>query len=251
MKMLLKNHNAEIVKSTMKTDEMKKAQERLHGVMNVVKVALLTVAVGLGLATKAAVDYESAFAGVRKTVDGTEMELAEMSDGIRELSKDIPVAANDLALIAENAGQLGIKKDSILGFTRVMADLGVATNLTGEEAAQTLAKFANITQMPQNEFDRLGSTIVDLGNNSATTEADIAAMALRLAGAGKQAGMSEAEILGYATTLSSLGIEAEAGGSAFSKVFNKINVAVQTGSEDLKNYAKVAGLSVSEFQKNV
>ena len=201
------------------------------------------------MATKAAVDYESAFAGVIKTVDGTDAELKIISDGIRNMAKGIPVTANNLALIAENAGQLGIKKDAILGFTRVMADLGVATNLTGEEAAQTLAKFANITQMPQDEFDRLGATIVDLGNNSATTEADIAAMSLRLAGAGSQAGMSEAEILGFATTLSSLGIGAEAGGSAFSKVFNNINVAVQTTSSELKDYAKVAGMTSEQFQK--
>ena len=100
----LKNHNTEVVKATMKTDEMRKAQEQLHKTANVVKVALLSVAVGLGLATKAAIDYESAFAGVIKTVNGTDEELAIISDGIRNLSKDIPVAANDLAKIAENAG---------------------------------------------------------------------------------------------------------------------------------------------------
>ena len=216
--------------------------------MDVVKGAIIAVAGALALSTKAAIDYESAFAGVRKTVDGTDEELAAMSDGLRAMSKDIPVSANNLALIAENAGQLGIETPNVLGFTRVMADLGVATNLTGEEAAQTLAKFANITQMPQDQFDRLGASIVELGNNSATTEADIAAMALRLAGAGEQSGMSEAEILGFSAALSSLGIEAEAGGSAFSKVFNKINIAVQTGSEELNDYAKVAGMTTEQFK---
>ena len=102
--------------------------------------------------------------------------------------------------------------------------------------------------MPQEQFSNLGSTIVALGNSFATTEKDIAAMSMRLAGAGKQAGMTESDILAMATALSSVGIEAEAGGSAFSKVFTNMNVAVQTNAESLKDYARVAGMTVEQFK---
>ncbi|MFS0820755.1 phage tail tape measure protein [Bacillus sp. 1P02SD] len=206
------------------------------------------VAVG-GSATKLAIDFESAFAGVRKTVDATETELALFKQGIRDLAKEIPIAATEIAGIAEAAGQLGIKNEAILGFTRVMADLGVATNMSSTEAATALARLANITQMPQENFDRLGSVIVALGNNLATTESEIVEMGLRLAGAGKQVGMSEAQILAFSGALSSVGIEAEAGGSAFSKVMVEMQLAAEKGGKGLDNFAKVAGMSAGDFQK--
>jgi len=215
-------------------------------------------AAGIGLALKqvgsfsasaarAAMDFEAAMVGVEKTTDMTGPELAAMASEIKALSAVVPAAATDIAAIAENAGQLGIEKENIVAFTRVMADLGVSTNLTGEQAAQTFAKFANITQMPQEKFSNLGSTIVALGNNLATTESDIASMALNLASAGRQAGMSEADILGFAAALSSVGMEAEAGGTAFSRTMNAILVAVETGSDRLEDFANVAGMSAESF----
>ena len=200
-------------------------------------------------AVKAQVDWESAFAGVTKTVDGTTEQLADLEKGIKDMSLVLPSSAEDIAGVAEAAGQLGIQTDNILGFTKVIVDLGNATNLVGEEGASELAKFANITQMSQKDFDRLGSTIVALGNNSATTEADIVAMAMRLAGAGHQVKMTEAQIMGLAASLSSVGIEAEAGGSAFSKVMVQMQLAVETQSAGIEDFAKVSGMSISQFSK--
>ena len=171
------------------------------------------VAVGAA-AIKTSIDFESAFAGVIKTVDATEEELAQLRQGILDMSEELPASANEIAKVAEAAGQLGIKTENILDFTRTMIDLGESTNLSAEQAATALARFANITQMPQDEFDKLGSVIVDLGNNLATTEAEIVEMGERLAGVGKQTGMSEAEIMAIAGALSSVGESAEAGGSA-------------------------------------
>lgn len=207
------------------------------------------VTIGAALAGKAAIDWESAFTGVRKTVNATEVQYASLERGIRSMALEIPVAANELAGIAEAAGQLGVKRKDILGFTRTVADLGVATNLAGEEGATTLARFANITQMPQSQFRRLGSTIVALGNAGASTEKDIAAMGLRIAAAGNFVGMSEAQILGISNALSSVGIEAEAGGTSISQAIKVINSAVDGGGKKLESFAAVAGMSGAKFAK--
>ena len=202
---------------------------------------------GAGYSVKAAMDFESALAGVAKTTDMTGEELENMGRAIRDMSKELPTSATDIAAVAEAAGQLGIEKDNLLGFTRVVIDLGNATNIVGDEGAVQMAKFANIMQMSQKDFDRFGSAVVDLGNNSATTERDILNMAMRLAASGKQAGMSEADVLGISTALSSLGLEAEAGGTAFSKMITRLQVSAETGDEHLTEFAKIAGMTSEEF----
>ena len=168
-------------------------------------------------AIKASVSYESAFTSVRKTVDATEEQYASLSSEIKQMSTEIATSADDIAEIVGIAGQLGIETDYLTEFARTMIDLGNSTDIVADEAASVLAKFANITGMSQSEFDNLGAALVDLGNNCATTESAIMTMSMRLAAAGHQVGLSEAQILGFAAALSSVGIEAEMGGSAFSK----------------------------------
>jgi len=125
-----------------------------------------TITTGLAGAVKTAIDFESSFASVRKTVDASEAEFADLEKGIREMSKELPASASAIAEVAGMAGQLGVSKDNLLDFTRVMIDLGESTNMSSEVAAEALARFANITQMPLENIDKLGSTIVDLGKRN-------------------------------------------------------------------------------------
>lgn len=200
-----------------------------------------------GSALKAAIDFETAFASVRKNVDGTEAELAKLADGINELSTRIPATTKEIAAVASAAGQLGIQTANVLGFTEVMIKLGETTNLSADEAAKALARLANITRLPQSQFDRLGSTLLALGKSSASTESEILEMGLRIAGAGKQIGLGEAQILAFGAALSSVGIDAEAGGTAISRVFVEIAKAVDAGGTKLEDFASVAGMQASEF----
>ena len=255
-------HPLKGIKSHMNTfnnasKECKKSMEELYKGMGTVGKGAVAVggAITAGVtaafatATKSAIEFESAFAGVKKTVDATDTELSAIEKGLKDMSTTMPQSASELSAIAESAGQLGIETKNILDFTKTMAMLGDATNLGSEEAATSFARFANIVGMSQDNFDRLGSTVVALGNNLATTESEITAMAMRLAGAGAQIGLSESQILSFAGALSSVGIEAEAGGTAFSKVMSSIQLAVETGSDSLNDFSKVAGMSTKEFSK--
>ena len=208
----------------------------------------------LGVASgKAAMDYETAFTGVRKTVDGTEEQLAAVDKGLKELSKTTPVSAAELANLAAVGGQLGIETgetgETILKFTKTMADMGAATNLTGEQGAAAMARFLNVMGESKDNVDRVGSSIVDLGNHTATSEAEIAEMALRMGKFGNTVGMNSAQVLGYSAALSSLGIEAQMGGSAIGRTWLSIQEAVSGGGESLEAFAKYAGVSAADFKK--
>lgn len=209
------------------------------------------VLVGLGaLAVREFVKWEEAMTGVAKTVDATEEQIRSLGRTFVRMSETIPVAANELARLGEVAGQLGVDLPNIRAFVETAAALGVSTNLMAEEAATGLARFSNVMGTAVSDVDRLGSVIVDLGNNLATTEREILEMSLRLTGAGKQVGLTEAQVLSLSAAMSSLGIRSEAGGTALSRVFAEIASSVATGGERLKEFARVAGTSVEEFQQS-
>lgn len=216
--------------------------------VNAFKIAGTAAATAGVASAKAAIDFESAFAGVKKTVDETNTtKYEDLSAGIRKMAKETPAAATEIAAVAEAAGQLGIKADDILSFSKTMIDLGESTNLTSDEAATSIAKLFNVTGTSMSQVGNFGSTLVALGNNAATTESDILAMATRIAGSGKQIGLTEQQILALSTSLSSVGIEAEMGGSAISTTMSQIDKAVAMNDETIAVWAKTAGMSAAQF----
>ena len=196
---------------------------------------------------KAASDFESSFAGVRKTVDATEEEFKALAAEFRDLAKEIPVSVNELNRLGEAAGQLGIQKGEITEFTRVMALLGVTTNLSSEEAATSLARLASVMQLPAAEFENLGSAIVGLGNTFETTEAEIVDFATRIAGVGNIAGLTVPDVLAIGAAFTSVGVQAERGGTAVQKALLGMIDAVSNGGDALDGFAAIANVTGERF----
>ena len=235
---------------------IKEVGESIDTITKPIQYASTALAAGGVASAKFAIDFEDSFAGVKKTVDATPEQLSKIKQGIIDLSTTgidgrgaIPQTTTELNELAAAGGQLGISQENIIDFTEVMAQMGSATNLVGEEGAATLARFQNVMGVGQNEIRNIGSAIVDLGNHSATTESEIAAMALRMGKYGSSVRMSAADVLGYSAALSSLGIEAQMGGSAIGRTWLSIEKAVANGGEGLKAFAKYSGKSAEEFKE--
>lgn len=257
----LKNELAGMSKSFISTNEtllrlydtLGKVSSKSEQFANAVKPLSMLSFAGISAATKTAIEFEDAWTGVTKTVDGTPQQLSKIDDGLKNLAQTTSSTYQDIAHYAELAGQMGIPTDSIVGFTKTITELGDTTNLVGEEAAQSIAKFSNVmvsqSKKTNTYYSRLGSTIVDLGNKFSTTESDIMDMATRLGVAGKMVGFNSNQVLGLSTALSSLGIEAAAGGSSVSKMLKTIDLSVSTGDKKLQKFAEVSGMTSQQFQK--
>lgn len=235
---------------------IKEVGENIDTITKPIQYASTALAAGGVASAKFAIDFEDSFAGVKKTVDATPEQLEKIRQEIIDMTtvginghSAIPQTTAELTELAAAGGQLGISQENIIDFTEVMAQMGTATNLVGEEGAATLARFQNVMGVGQNEIRNIGSAIVDLGNHSATTESEIAAMALRMGKYGSSVRMSAADVLGYSAALSSLGIEAQMGGSAIGRTWLSIEKAVANGGEGLKAFAKYSGKSAEEFKE--
>ena len=226
-----------------------KRVESFGKVGSAVTILGATIGLGLGLATKAAMDWESAFANVEKVV-GSGAGTDVLNQQLRDLAKTLPVSAEEIANVATAAGQLGVQKQNLAAFTKVAIELGSTTSMSAEDAATGLAKLGNVldpAHFTQN-IDKAGSALLALGNYGASTEQQILNMAERISGAGKIVGLTEPQVLGFSNALTSVGINAEEGGTAISRLLETLYKVTQTGGGELTKFASVAGMSGDQFR---
>ena len=225
---------------------VKAHEQEWKTVSNGMLIGGAAIAGGLALSTKAAMDWEKAFAGVAKTVGLTDPGLKALEGDLRGLAREMATSHEEIAQVAESAGALGVKTQDIAGFTKTMLMLGETTNLSADQAATSLAQLMTIMGTAPSMVGRMGATLVALGNNGASTEAQIVQLSQRIAAAGRQMGMSESQVMGFASAIASTGVEVEAGGTAMSQGLIKISAAVREGGDGLKTLSAVAGV---DFKK--
>jgi len=210
------------------------------------------------LSVASAISVESAFAGVLKTTQdlGTGIFALtglgeEVFQGLRDLSKQVPLTVEELADIAAIGGQFNVVAKDIPKFTKIIAEVGVATKLTAEEAAVGLAQLATVFGATGDELvdsiDRTSSGLIFLGNNFGVAEDRILLGSKNIAGAMAIVGGTEADALALSAAMLRAGIQTEAGGSAIAIALIKINTAVAEGGEMMQAFAEVAGMSANEF----
>lgn len=195
-----------------------------------------------------AIDYESAFTGVKKTVKGTAEEYDALSAGIKDLSTTTASDKIEIAGVAEVVGQLTDKIENVLPITETAIKLGDTTVMSAGDAATQLTRLMNIMGDGGEKAGSYGSALVELGNNMATDEKQILNMGLRIAGAGNQIGMTGDQVLALSAGLSSLGIRAEAGGSSISRVLLSMGEAARTGTTEMDELQEKTGMTTRELE---
>ncbi|MCA1806531.1 MAG: phage tail tape measure protein, partial [Actinobacteria bacterium] len=227
----------------------------LMSALPIVAVAgsIIGVIGGLVVSIKSATGLETALADVRKTTGLTSEELRGLTDTMQDLSREIPSSVDELLGMAKVAGQLGITGASnIEAFTETIAKLSIATDVVGEEGATSLARFLQATGVAMdqmgNKAEEVANVLNALENSMAATAAEILKMTSFTQGLSSQAGLTQDEILGLNAAIISLGVKAEAGGSAVVRTMSKIQVSVVEGGDEMRRFAEASNMTVEEFQ---
>lgn len=200
-------------------------------------------------AVEAAVDIDTAYRDMRKTVNGTEQDFEALRQAAIDFSTQNVTSADTMLSIQAIGGELGVATDSLKSFSEVVSNLDVATNLNAEEAATQLGQLANIMHMTESDYVSFGDALVRLGNNGASTESQIADIATRIGSMGSIIGMSTADVLAWASTIASTGQNAEAAGTAISNTMSDIETAVSAGGDSLEAFAQVSQMSADDFSR--
>lgn len=158
----------------------------------------------------AAVKFESSMADVRKVVDFDSPEqFKQMGKDILDLSTRIPMAAEGLAQIVAAGGQSGIARDELLGFAESTAKMGVAFDITAEQAGDMMAKWRTAFKMGQSDVVKLADKINFLGNTTAASAPLISDVVTRIGPLGSVGGVASGEIAALGASLVGSGVTSE------------------------------------------
>ncbi|MDR6955230.1 TP901 family phage tail tape measure protein [Ancylobacter sp. 3268] len=168
---------------------------------------------------EAAIAWNDALSDIAKVVDfQTPTGLIEMGAVIRDMSLRIPMAANDLAKLAAAGGQGGIATADLTRFTEMASKVGVAWDLSGQEAGQALAELKTSTGRTLDGTIRLADAINHLGNNAAASASRILDFTLRAAPMAQQFGFTTEQAAAFGTGMMSAGFQADVASTSFTNM---------------------------------
>ena len=205
---------------------------------------------GLAFATREAMKFETAMAGVKKVADGTDEQYAQLSDELKKMGAELGISAAEMAELAAAGGQLGIPIEKLSEFTAIASKMSVAFGMTAEEAGNAAATIANVFQLPIGEVEKLGDAINVLGNNTAAREKDIVAAMARIGGTAKQFGLVADEAAALADAFIALGKPPEVAATAINAMLQKLQTA-QSQGKDFQAALEGIGTSADEMAANI
>lgn len=157
---------------------------------------------------RAAIDFESQMADVRKVVDfDTPDQFKKMGDDIGRMSERLPMAATDIAKIVAAGGQSGIARDELLGFAEAAVKMGIAFDQTADESGDMMAKWRTSFKLTQGDVESLADKINYLGNTGPANTKQISDIVTRIGPLGEIAGLASGQIAALGATMAGVGVE--------------------------------------------
>lgn len=230
----------------------RKNREALQGLQTAGKAAAVglgVMAVGIKGAVTAAVDFEKSMAGVKKVIDfETPEQFKQMEQDIIALSQHLPMAATDIAAIMEAAGQSGIAREELTRFAESAIKMGVAFEITADQAGKAMAEMRASFGMTQTEVETLADQINYLGNNSTNSAPQIMEVVQRIGSLAETANISSSTLA--ALTASMVGVAPEVAATSL-KNFSLQLVKGESLSKSAKKAFTTMGLDYNQVAKDM
>ena len=179
---------------------------------NFIEATLMAGAIAAPLieSTQEAIKFESVMADVRKVVDfDTPEQFKAMSGDILKLSTELPMAADGIAKIVAAGGQSGIAREDLLAFAESATKMGIAFDITADQAGDMMAKWRTAFKMNQEEVVALADKINYLGNTTAASAPLISDVVTRIGPLGEVGGVASGEIAALGASMVGVGIPSE------------------------------------------
>lgn len=209
-----KNELAKQYEATMsRVDAKQRASSNLSQAVSNLKagaIAAAAIAAPLGIAANEAIKYESAMADVRKTVDfDTPEQFKQMGADILQMSQELPMSAEGIAQIVAAGGQAGIAREDLKQFATDAVKMGIAFDITADQAGEMMAKWRTAFGMSQGEVVQLADQVNYLSNTTAASSDSISDIVTRVGPLGQVAGMSAAQVAAIGASMASVGVQSE------------------------------------------
>ncbi|MDA3922768.1 MAG: phage tail tape measure protein [Salinisphaera sp.] len=191
-----------------KLGSIRKAQQANIGRRSEMRGQLFD-AVAIGAAASApiaaAVHFESVMADLNKVANLTPKRLAEVRQQILGMSREMPVAADQIGAIMTAAAQSNIAEKDLTSFTRTAVKMGVAFDIAGGQAGDMMAKWRTGMKLTQPQATALADVTNYLSNKMAATAPEIADVVTRIGAYAKTAGIGEKQTAALAAAMIAAG----------------------------------------------
>lgn len=200
---------------------------------------------------QAAMAFESAMADVRKVVDfPTPQAFKDFQTALVDMSKTVPLSVNGLAQIAAAAGQAGVASADLLRFTEAAAKIGVAFDISAEQAGDALPKLQNAIGLSLDEVLKLTDAMNYLSNAQASSAADILEVTTKVGSYAKQAGFSAVETAALASAMLSTGQEVDVVGTSIRNLGLYLTKG-ESATKSQRDGFKALGLEAKSVARNM
>lgn len=210
----------------------------------------LAASAGISGTAGAAIEFEEAFANVRKVLNGSNEQLENIRRSIIGMSKDLPIAASGIAEIYAAAGQSNIPIQEMNKFAEMVAKVSTAWDVPVAETGDALAKIKTQLNLGVTEVGLFADSLNHLANNTAANAPNLLEYTSRVAATGEMFGFSAQETLAFGGAMISAGAESEVAATSFRNMGRALTIGSRATNLHRTAYKRL-GLDAVKVAKNM